>query len=119
MDKDILQLIYKRDYLHNIYLKSKSDQHYLQYQSLRNQVTAVIRNKKREFYHNKILGSKNSKELWTTLRHILPSWNATNSIPSDLSASDFNNHFTIIGETLSNSVESLAASAAHDRTCSA
>ena len=39
--------------------------------------------------------------------------NATNSILSDLSASDFNNHYTSIGETLSNSVEPTVASAAH------
>ena len=96
--QDALKLIYERDTLHNVALKTQDREVWTKYKIARNRATSYFRASKKQYFHNKIYeNSHNSKGMWKCLRQLLPSKNKSNDLPNDVSPDDFNIFFTSIG----------------------
>ena len=96
--QDALKLIYERDTLHNVALKTHDREAWTKYKSARNRATSYFRASKKQYFQNKIYeNSHNSKGMWKCLRQLLPSKNKSYDLPNDVSPDDFNIFFTSIG----------------------
>ena len=92
---EIKDLMHKRDYEHKKAISTKTELHWRNYKRLRNAVNTKMRKEKCNYYSHKLSGDQNSKEMWKTLKNILPKEKkcATNSSPSNLSATKFDQYF--------------------------
>lgn len=72
LDNDIKTLLMKRDDLKRTAVRSGDPSDWIKYRAVRNMVTKHNRQKKKNYYQNKINGIKNdSKKLWNTFKSIL------------------------------------------------
>ena len=102
INNDVLKLMYHRDYLHRKALISKTTEAWSTYKHYRNLVNCSVRKLKQAYFKNEVNKfSNNSKGMWKTLNHILPSKKSNSCLPSYLKPDDFNNYFTSIGKQLS------------------
>ena len=96
-DADILAMIYRRDYLKRKAIACKDRRLWQDYRSQRNAVTRVIRQRKRNYYDEKINESQsNPKKLWKVLNQLTGKQHR-DEIPGDLNANEFNDYFTSVG----------------------
>ena len=94
--QDIVKLLKDRDRLHKQAVITKSKYTYDQYRKLRNFVTQHIRNAKKKYFKDRIIGNKNSHQMWKSVQMILGD-NKTCSVPLDISCDEINHYFTNIG----------------------
>ena len=94
--------MHKRDYEHEKAISTNIELHWSNYKRLRNAVNTKMRKEKCNYYSNKLSGDQNSKEMWKTLKNILRKEKrcTTNSSPSNLWATKFNEFFTWIARNL-------------------
>jgi hypothetical protein len=102
IDNEVLDKMYERDHIHKKAVSCKDDELWNQYKLLRNEVTSLIRNKKKEYYVDKLESSKTSKEMWNIMNSIVPNKKNGNTIPPEMDANKFNKYFSEIGLTLAN-----------------
>ena len=96
-DADILAMIYRRDYLKCKSIACKDRRLWQDYRSQRNTVTRVIRQRKRNYYDEKINENEsNPKQLWKVLNQ-LTGKQQRDEIPGELNANDFNDYLTSVG----------------------
>ena len=100
--RDILNLIKQRNFLHKVAVRSRSPLDWVNYKLTRNLVTTTIRKRKKEFFSNNIVrNGHNNKEMWKSLRFVLPSkQNTEMDLSPDLSKDQFNSFFTSVGTEL-------------------
>jgi hypothetical protein len=102
MDNEVLDKMYERDYIHKKAVSDRDNELWKQYKCLRNEVTSLIRRKKKEYYVTKLESSKTSKEMWNVMKCIVPNKKNGNTIPPEMDANKFNKYFAEIGLTLAN-----------------
>jgi hypothetical protein len=95
---DIIKMMYRRDYLKKKAVKIKCPGIWNEYRKLRNEITHKIRKSKQEYFHSESQQCKNNpKSIWKLLNKVLNNKNKV-SPPSELTANDFNEYFSTIGE---------------------
>ena len=62
---------------------------------------------KRNYYFQKISSDMNPRDLWKTLKAVLPNKNNSHNVPSEMNANSFNEFFTTIGENVTKSIPSV------------
>ena len=103
MTSDIVKLMYKRDKIHDLAVKRKDDSLMNVYRKLRNAITDMIKNRKREYFTDVSNSSRtNPRSFWTELSSIIPKINVK-SIPRNMSAEDFNIYFKNVPNLISSS----------------
>ena len=96
MDQEILNLMYERDNLHSKARKTDDTNLWTQYRQMRNKVTSMIREAKKNFFTEQInLIGNNRTKFWKIIRRIMPSKH-NDHIP-DITPEEFNNHFVNVG----------------------
>ena len=107
--REIIKLIYEREYLHRKSLKegnpSRKDELWSDYKRKRNLVTKTIKKAKLDFY-SKVTNEchNNPKKLWSHIREALPKQTKHNI--NDISAEKFNEYFSEVGSKVAASCES-------------
>ena len=95
---DIIKMMYDRDYLKRKAVKTKCQRMWNDYKKLRNRITYMIRKRKKQYFHDENLRcSNNPKEVWKLLNKVLNN-KGTETPPSELTANEFNEYFSTIGE---------------------
>ena len=98
MNRDILLLMYERDYIHDKATRLHDPELQKEYRRLRNKVTYLTKKAEQEYYVNLEKESKTDPNaLWRALRKLAPS-KRDNQPNIDLSADDFNKFFASVGE---------------------
>ena len=102
MDSHIVKSIYKRDHLNRKAVECKNKELWQLYKQSRNQITAMIRLAKRQYYETTIEECQNyPKRIWKVLNHLMHGQNRE-SPPSTITADKFHSFFSTIGlETVS------------------
>ena len=100
VDREVLEKIYERDFTHKKAVSNKNEEDWSQYKKIRNEVTNLIKLKKKEYFTSKLKSAKNSKEMWNTIKEIIPDKKNNNSIPPEMNADSFNEYFSQIGLSL-------------------
>ena len=102
MEGHIVKSIYKRDHLKRKAVECKNRESWQLYKQSRNQITAMIRLAKRQYYETTIEECQhNPKRIWKVLNHLMHGHNRQ-SPPSTITAEKFNSFFSTIGmETVS------------------
>ena len=77
------------------------------YHKARNKVSYAINKAKRNYYFQKISSDMNPRDLWKTLKTVLPNKNNSYNVPSEMNANSFNEFFTTIGENVTKSIPSV------------
>ena len=101
--REVKNLMTKRDYYHKRAVKTNKEVYWSNYRRLGNAATGKLRKEKSIYYSTKLAGKQDSKQMWKTLKDILPK--KTKSIHTrylDLTAVQFNQYFTQIASTLCN-----------------
>ena len=101
-------MMYKRDYLHNLAIKSndptKSNELWQNYRKEKNQITCKINKAKKEFYANIDTQFINKpKELWKQIKLTMPK--KSNEVINDISPNVFNEYFATIGSQVAKDIE--------------
>ena len=96
---DIVSLMYCRDHLHKLsMLSGKNSSQWSNYKKCRNLVIKTIKKAKFDYFNNKCFEhKKDGQKLWKEIRRIYPNKRSTTSMNKDITASDFNKHFSTIG----------------------
>jgi hypothetical protein len=95
---DIVRSMYKRDHLKSKAVKYKCPNKWNEYKNLRNEITGKIRKAKKEYFRTESLQcASNPKATWKLLNKVTNNRNMV-SPPEELSAKDFNEYFSTIGE---------------------
>jgi hypothetical protein len=102
IDNEVLNKMYERDYIHKKAVASKNNDMWNQYKFLRNEVTSLVRQKKKEYFVTQLESSKTSKEMWHVMSNIVPNKKKSNTIPPEMNADKFNKYFADIGVKLAN-----------------
>ena len=97
IDNDIVNVMYKRDYLHKVATRTGDTDTFNEYKSLRNEVNVLIRNSKMKYYNDLYNdGKSNSRKLWSELSR-LSGKNYSNECDNTLTADQLNEYFSNIG----------------------
>ena len=107
IDNEIRDKMYERDYKHKKAVSTKNDAIWNQYKKLRNEVTGLMRKKKKDYYVTKLESSKNSKDMWKAMNNIIPNKKNNNLIPPEMNANSFNEYFAKIGLSLADKHKDL------------
>ena len=105
---EIIELMYERDYVKKQAVLKKDHCTWNRYKQLRNKVTELLKANKKKYASDKINESKgNSAKMWKVLKN-LTGKDVRKPAPSNLSARQFNDFFSSVGEStvasLSNNV---------------
>ena len=92
--------MYERDFKHKKAVTSKNEEIWNEYKMLRNDVTNLLRQKKKQYYVTKLKSSKDSKEMWRVMNNIIPNKKNNTLIPPEMNANKFNEYFAKIGLSL-------------------
>ena len=96
--KDIVQLMYQRDYCKEKAVRCNDDQEWQNYKELRNKITKLMKKGKKKYTTEKIDENKNNpKKLWKVLNE-LTGRNFISKSQCNINASNFNNFFNKIGK---------------------
>ena len=103
---DIINLMYKRDYLHEKAAKEgdcNGNNHWWnEYKDARNQVTSeIVKAKKKYFDEISNNMQNNPKKMWRELSKITGKKQGECQIPSDITCDDFNKYFVNVGVKMS------------------
>ena len=105
MTKDILNMMYKRNHIHKKALNSHDPNErktlWNQYKHMRNKVTALIKQARKDYYNNITENAPSSKQMWRKIREVIPK-PGSDTITHNISADEFNDFFTNIGSTVVN-----------------
>ena len=97
---EIIEMMYKRDYLKKLAAKHNDIQMWDEYRKLRNVITDKLRQPKKSYALDQINASKgNSKKTWNVLKKLTSLCNKTNNITSNVTAEIFNDFFSTVGES--------------------
>ena len=103
MTSDIVKLMYKREKIHELAVKRKDDSLMNEYRKLRNTVTDMIKDRKREYFTDVSNSSgTNPRSFWAELGSIISKINIR-SIPRNMSAEEFNIYFKNVPDLISSS----------------
>jgi hypothetical protein len=95
---EIVNKMYERDYVKKQADITKSVNLQDQYKKLRNEVTLLINKTKKEYYEKeRIACTKNPKKMWKIFNKLISN-DIQYNVPSEISADDFNNFFSTIGQ---------------------
>ena len=101
--KEIQKLIYERNHVHKLYIRSKDATLFQKYKTLRNLITSTIGKQKQFYYTEQIkMNTSNKKGMWNVLKHILPSRNDNSNIDEAIDSNNFNEFFSETGIKLTN-----------------
>ena len=104
-------MLTQRDKIKRLAIQSKSSELFASYKKLRNQIVAMCKKAKKDYYSNLIAeGCANPNQLWKSIKKLLPSKNSgsttmlqddlgTHTEPIDI-ANSFNRFFSNIGNIL-------------------
>ena len=101
MNRDIINLMYKRDYLHKKAVRSKCLNIWNLYKSTRNRVTSMIRIAKRHLFENELCNVSNSKQFWKKI-NVITGKNVVDAVPKTITSHEFNDYFAGIGHSVVN-----------------
>ena len=97
--------MYQRDHIHFKAIKTKSEADWLEYKKIRNEVTALSPESRKQNLNDQITNNRSSsKNMWKTLKTILPGNKIKTVHTYPIPASDFNNFFGSIGNELTKNV---------------
>ena len=96
--RDIISLMYRRDYIHGKAKKIKNDELFEQYKILRNKVVDQIRKANQNYFSGEICNNTNLKKMWRAISSLLNTRKMATS--HDISPETFNTFFTNIGSDL-------------------
>ena len=103
MTSDIVKLMYKRDKIHELAVKRKDYSLMNEYRKLRNTVTDMIKDRKREYFTDVSNSSRtNPRSFWAELGSIIPKINIK-SIPRNMSVEEFNIYLKNVPDLISSS----------------
>ena len=94
--REIVKLMYERDRVHELAVKRKGDVLMENYRKLRNSITGMIKNRKREYFKEV---SHSLRSFWSELNNVIPKINMK-SIPKGMGAEDFNIYFKNIPDVI-------------------
>jgi hypothetical protein len=107
MNNDIKKLMHRRDAQHKRAIKTKLPSDWDNYKKSRNEVTHNIRNRKKSYFSNEFSkNTGNRKNIWKSLKLVLPSKKNDSPCPDDISPDDFNHYFTSVGMNLTKNFNS-------------
>ena len=99
--KDIVNVMYERDYAHRKSCESKDPKLRKTYTNLRNQVTNAITLAKKEYFENVQDNFKgNTKHLWKELRRVIGDKKKDNPVPASMSSNKLNDFFANVGSKI-------------------
>ena len=98
MTRDIINMMYRRDYLLRKAVEKNDSSLYKEYKSLRNKVVSEIRNAKQQYYSDEIIKSKSSKAMWKTIRTLVSARKGGDCPP--MAPNVLNDYFANIGPRL-------------------
>ena len=105
MTPDLLQSIYHREYLHDKAILFNDPEIWEEYKQLRNKINSVIKEAKQKFYAESVANTRSQKEMWKSLKHLIPLKKPDSFISPDLTAEDFSKYFIKIGVKLASQFE--------------
>ena len=101
MTHDIIKLMYERDHVHAKATQGNDSKLWQDYRNLRNKVTSIIKERKNAYFNYiYALGRDDPKKMWSEIKRLVPGKNKHSHITCDISANDFNHHFTNIGNKI-------------------
>ena len=103
MDRELLETMYCRDKLYKCAKETKNTDDHIAYKKMRNKVTNMIRNKKRQYFETN-LTEANSTTIWKILEQAMPK-SKFEKLHTSLTSETFRHHFSTIGENISNTFE--------------
>ena len=109
MTPDVIEMIYKRDYLKRVAIRSKSHSDLVEYRKLRNYITVFIRKKKQCYFDD--VSKKhinNPKALWNELHKVTGISKSYDGLPNDITADDMNDYFVNVSSSIANSFDRRA-----------
>lgn len=102
INNEILTLMYKRDYLHRLACRNSCENTWNEYKRHRNLVTSTIRAEKRKYFDNELCNNMgNPKQFWKKI-NMLTGQQTKDTAAKEISAENFNDHFSNIGHTVVN-----------------
>ena len=104
---DIIEMMYTRDYLHKTAIKSGDTRHWMNYKRVRNKITSSVKSAKRNYFSNQFVEpSQGPKHIWKIIDRLT---NKSRDLgpPQDISADDFNEHFSTIGTKTAESLDQV------------
>ena len=96
--REIISLMYKRDYLHRKMKGSNDEQTRQEYKKVRNQVVKEIKVAKKSHYERELATSNGPKQTWKVIRSLIKRNESETDIPVD--PETFNTYFSTVGSTL-------------------
>jgi hypothetical protein len=94
----VVNMMYKRDYLHSQANKTKNPNLWNDYKELRNSITKKIKLLKKEYYSSLTdIHQNNPKKFWKEIKKIMPNKINTSSLPNDMTVEELNTYFGSIG----------------------
>ena len=101
IDKEILEMMYKRDGLYKKAKKTKDPNDYRLYRSARNNVTSMIRLKKTHYFETSLTNANgDSATIWKILEQVLPK-RKFSQLHTSLTSDELLNHFASVGDNIS------------------
>ena len=100
INSEIIQLMYKRDYIHKLSTKNPSVDLLNQYKSLRDEVNVMIETCKKQYYDQLYNdGKTDTNALWKELKK-LSGGTKTSNDTTNLTESDFNEFYASLGQNV-------------------
>ncbi len=105
INTETIKTMYQRDYTHDKAVNAKSDLLWGIYMELRNKVTSMIRDTKKDYFDNLSNEYKNdTRKYCKELRHIIGDKRNDNQVPSFFNSKIFNKYFAHIGNKVAKSI---------------
>ena len=107
---EIVKAMYARDHKQKLARRTGDPNHWSSYRQLRNGVTSMIKIAKRNYFNNEFLRThgQSPKLMWKIINRLTLK-NKDLSPPQDITAADFNDHFSSIGTNTVRSLDDLNA----------
>ncbi len=104
INTEIIKTMYQRDYTHDKAVNIKSDLLWGMYKELRNKVTSMIRDAKKDYFENLSSEYNDTRKYWKELRRLICDKRNNNQVPSFLDSNIFNKYFANIGNKVAKSI---------------
>ncbi len=105
INTEIIKTMYQRDYTHDKVVNTKSDLLWGMYKEVRNKVTSMIRDAKKDYFKKLSREYKNdTRKYRKELRCIIGDKRNDNQVPSCLDSNIFNKYFANIGNKVAKSI---------------
>ena len=101
--RDIVKMMYDRDRIHELAVKRKDTVFMEKYRKMRNTITDIIKNRKKEYFSEVSNSLRSSpRTFWSELNTMIPKINMK-SLPKDMGAKDFNIYFKNVPDVITSS----------------